>query len=427
MKKEKTEQLQLVDSRNPLVKVGLIVFVLLAAIFCWFGVRWQIGNMLAESNSPNDSAAKEISKAALDLAPSDPMTNWFQAEVEKDNKIAIKIYETTVKLAPNDYRWWLELGRIREQSGDKSGSENAFLQTIKLAPNYSFTHWSLGNFYLRDGQEAKALAELKITAESDVLYRDQVFSTLWDYFDKDISKLEPIATDSAMVKAGLAKFYARHELTKDSLRVWNLLTAAQKIENQQVAEIILQAFYEKKFFRVAVEFARDIGKDAEAKIENVQNGGFEQPIKDANDSLFGWRVSPLDKFEVKLDSTQKKEGIRSLRMSYTGFIGVEIKNLREFVAVQPLQKYRLTFWVRTENLKSGGTPLVEVANAIDDKVIVATPQFPTGTNNWQQLRLDFTTPGNTEAIEIRTNRAFCGENCPIFGSIWYDDFSLTKQ
>jgi hypothetical protein len=427
VQKEINDQIEMIDSRGWISKLGIGFFAVLAIVFCWFGVRWQIGNMLAELNSPNESTAKQIAETAVGFAPSDPITNWFQATTEKDSKKSLKYYEQTVKLAPNDYRWWLELGRVRDQVGDKSGSELAFINAIKLAPKYSFTHWSLGNFYLRENKETEALAELKIAAESDVLYRDQVFSTLWEYFDKDLTKLEPIAADSAMVKAGLAKFYARHELTKDSLRVWNSLTTEQKAENRPVAEIILQAFYEKKFFRVAVEFARDIGTDSEAKIETVDNFSFEQPIKNAGETMFGWRVSPLEKFDVKLDSSHKKEGNRSLRVSFMGFTGVEIKNLRQFIAVQPSQKYRLTFWLRTENLKSGGTPNLEVANAIDDKIIATSKLFPTGTNEWQQLRVDFVAPTNSEAIEIRTNRGFCGENCPIFGSIWYDDFSLARQ
>ena len=43
------------------------------------------------------------------------------------------------------------------------------------------------------------------------------------------------------------------------------------------------------------------------------------------------------------DSTVKTEGARSLRITFKGYTKPELYNLIQFVAVQPAQKYRLTF------------------------------------------------------------------------------------
>ncbi len=390
-------------------------------------MSWMLGSMMAELASPSDFNAQATAQTALNLSPSDPATNWLSATAVKDDKIALKTYEKIVQLSPNDFRWWIELGRTREQLEDFAGSEKAFLQAVEIAPNYSFPHWQLGNFYLRRGDEKKAFGEFQKSAAGSFEYRDQVFSTLWEFYDKDTAKLEQIVVDNPQAKASLAKFYAVKERAIDSLRIWNTLTNEQKTENKIFSELILQAFYEKKFYRTAVEFASGLGKESEAKAETVQNGGFESPIKDAAETLFGWRYTPTEKFDVKLDSSSKKEGNRSLRLLFTGFANVEIKNLRQYVTVESGKRYRLTFWLRTENLKSAGTPNLEIANANDDKVITSTNPFPTGTNDWQQLKLDFTAPTNTEAVELRTGRGFCGNNCPIFGSVWYDGFVIGRQ
>jgi hypothetical protein len=50
-----------------------------------------------------------------------------------------------------------------------------------------------------------------------------------------------------------------------------------------------------------------------------------------------------------------------------------------------------------------------------------------GTTDWQDVALDFTVPEGIEGVEIRTVRANCGEDCPIAGTFWYDDFRLTRQ
>jgi hypothetical protein len=82
--------------------------------------------------------------------------------------------------------------------------------------------------------------------------------------------------------------------------------------------------------------------------------------------------------------------------------------------------------VRTENLKSGGAPTINIINGADDKLVAVSKPFPTGTNDWQEITLDFASPENTEGIIIKTGRTYCGDNCPIVGAFWYDDFRLSK-
>ncbi|MBA2737839.1 MAG: hypothetical protein H0U50_13755, partial [Pyrinomonadaceae bacterium] len=96
-------------------------------------------------------------------------------------------------------------------------------------------------------------------------------------------------------------------------------------------------------------------------------------------------------------------------------------------AIETNKKYRLSFWLKTENLKSAGTPTLEVVNAGDDKIITGSKPFPTGSNNWQEITLEFATPENSEGIYIRTARAYCGDVCPIAGTFWIDDFRIGEQ
>jgi tetratricopeptide (TPR) repeat protein len=421
------EQIKIFNSRSLFGQAVLLSAILITLVFGWFSVRWMIGSMMAELASPSDVNVKDVAQNAVNFSPGDPLTNWLAASAAKDDKIAVQMYEKIVQISPNDYRWWIELARSREQLEDFAGSEKAFLRAIEVAPNYSFPHWQIGNFYLRRGDEPKAFAEFQKAAKGSIEYRDQVFSTVWEFYDKDTAKLEQIISDNPQGRASLAKFYASKEKTADSLRIWNTLTTEQKQENQIFSELILQAFYEKKFFRTAIEFAADMGKEPEAKAETVQNGGFESAIKDTTETLFGWRFFPSEKFDVKFDATSKKEGNRSLRLVFNGYTNVEIKNLRQYVTVESNKRYRLTFWVRTENLKSAGTPNLEVVNANDDKVITSTNPFPTGTNDWQQMKLDFVAPANAEAVELRTGRGYCGNSCPIVGTIWYDGFVISRQ
>ena len=428
---EKTGQLKILDARQLPVRIGVIAAVILALSFGWMAIRWQLGNMLAELASLSDPNAKEAAQLAVKLAPDDALSNWRLADSTKDSQpggssTAVKNFENVVKLSPNDFRWWIELGRVQEQAENIENAEKAFVQAINLAPNYSFPRWQLGNFYLRQNRTDEAFGELRKAAETNVIYRDQVLSIAWDFFDKDVSKLEQIAGDSPTVRAGLAKFYAVKERPEDSLRMWNTLSEEDKQANADVAKVIAQALYDKRFYRQAIEFVRQLGIEPDAHNQTFQNAGFEKPIGDLKEVYFGWRVSPAERMEVKLDPTQKFEGSRSLRVTFNGYMNPSLYNIYQIVTVEPAARYRLSFRLRTENLKSGGTPELEIYNAVDEKSIATSSSFPVGTNDWQQVKVDFTAPQNAEAIGIRTIRAFCGSNCPIVGTFWYDDFKMEK-
>jgi hypothetical protein len=432
MSKETTEQLKFVDSQQLPVRIGLIFAVVFALVFAWLAVRWQIGNMLAEYTSSTEPNVRTVAEFSAGFAPGDPMANWFLASSERDvftpekMQTSLASYENVVRLAPYDYRWWIELGRAREQAEDAAGAEKAFLRAVELAPAYTYPHWQAGNFYLRQGETQKAFTELQKAAENNPVYRQQVFSTIWDYFDKDTARLEQLAGDVPSVRSDLALFYASKERAADSLRVWNTLTPEQKKENESDAKIIAQALFEKKYFRSAVGFTRELGIETEAQAEKIQNAGFESETGRENDSYFSWKVIQAEKVDVRFDRTQKHGGNRSLRVVFNGFAGAQYYQVYQIVAVEPNARYNLSFWVRTENLKSAGNPLIEIVNANDDRVIKATSAFPDGSNEWQEMKIDFVAPPNAEGVIVRVARAFCGNQCPLFGSVWLDDFLISR-
>lgn len=419
-------QIEILDSRRLPVRIAIGAAIIFALAFGWFAVRWQLGDMLATLTSPADPNAQAAAALAVKLAPRDPLTNWLAASTKNEISSSVKDFETVIQYSPYDFRWWVELGRAYEQLENNEEAEKAYLRAVELAPAYSYPRWQLGNFYLRQNRSDEAFDELKKAAETNPVYRDQIFSLAWDFYNQDTARLEQIAGDSAAVKAGLARFYAAKERADDSLKIWNTLSEEEKRANVAYAQVIAQAFYEKRFYRQAIEFYRGLGIEPDAKAETILNAGFEKPIGDIKTTYFGWKVLPTEKMDVKLDPTKKHEGNRSLRVSFNGYSAATLYNITQIIVVEPSAKYRLTFWLRTENLKSGGTPKLEVANAKDGGSIATSAPFQNGTNDWQQVKVEFTAPENAEAVIVRTIRDFCGEGCPIFGTIWYDDFKLEK-
>jgi hypothetical protein len=408
--------------------------VLLAFAVAWFGVRWQLGSMLAELTPPNDPTAKYVANAAHDLAPNDPLAAWLKANAEKDLVIpenvepAIRRFESVVRLAPNDYRWWIELGRADEQADFGDRAELAFRRSVELAPSYAYPRWQLGNFLLRAGRADEAFAELRKTTENNLTYREQVFSLAWDYFDHDPSKLEALAADTPDVRSSLALFYAARGQAADSLRVWNTLSDEEKAQHPQTARTIAQALTEKRFYRQGLEFSRQVGIDTDAQFEAITNGGFEKSVGNADDNYYGWNVERGDnKLDIAADSSVAHSGKRSLRLNFRTYIKPELSNPWQIVAVVPGSSYVLSFWARTENLRSAGMPVIEIIDPADNHLIVASRAVSTGTNDWQEVSVEFSAPVNGDGVIVRVARAYCGEACPIVGILWLDDFMLSTK
>jgi len=418
------QDIVVLNARSTVGRIALAGVVILAIVTGAFGVRWQLGIMLSGLTAPTDPNAAEIAKLAIGWVPRAPAASSLDAAARGD----LAGFERTVRLSPYDYRWYAELGRALEQDEQYERAETAMLRSVELAPAYAYPRWQLGNFYLRRNQIDEATAQLRVAANDRRVYRDQVFSLVWDYFDKDPQKVEDIAGDSADARARLAYFFAVRGSPDDSFRNWNSMSESEKAANPEVAKAIVHGLFIQRKFPQSLEFSRQLGLDAEALPGMVTNGGFEKAINESADSRFGWQIVRTDsKLDVATDPRVKHDGNRSVRVVFKNYSKPDLYNIFQTVVVEPGTKYRLRFWLRTETLKSAGPPLIELVNANADMPLARSQAFPSGTNDWREMSIDLTVPKTCTAITIRTTREQCGDDCPMTGTLWYDDFELVKQ
>lgn len=427
------ETIYTINAKTAAGRLIILGSVVAALVFVWFGVRWQVGNMLGELTPPSQENALEVAEAAVALSPRDPLPRWLLAAKLKEDfslesiEASIRGFEETVRRSPHDYRWWIELGRAYEQAERSEDAEKAFRRAVELAPAYTFPHWQIGNFYLRQDRVDEAFAHLTNATEKSYVYREQVFALAWDYFNKDPKRVEQVAADTPETRVTLAAFYSQRGAAADALRVWKTVPEDVRARNLPIVKNITQRLYEKRFFRETVEFARESGIDTEAQFETVSNAGFEKFFADSEATIFGWKINRSDsRLEILPDSSVRTEGQRSLKMNFKGFNRAELDNVNQIVAVQPGTKYRLSLMLRTENLRSSGEPVLAVVDANHDVLIAKSPRFPTGSNDWQPFSVEFTVPENCDGISIRTHREPCGEGCLINGIVWYDAFKLER-
>jgi len=162
------------------------------------------------------------------------------------------------------------------------------------------------------------------------------------------------------------------------------------------------------------------------------DGSFEEPISYASDTVFGWQVKNAPQMQIAIDPNKSHSGSRSLRLLFQVRANLDSINISQLVPVQPNTDYDFECYVATDKLETGSAPQIQILDANTSAGLFDSSMAPGGTNDWTRINASFKTSDKTEAIILKIMRPKCGDVeqnpvCPIFGSVWYDDFSLKRR
>lgn len=431
------QELIQINVRKLPVKILLILLLLVAGVWSYFVVRWYLGNTLAEYFNTNENNL-DVAQWAVAMAPNDPLTHWRIAQVSQ--KIlpldhqgqAIAEFEKAVSLSPHDYRFWMTLGRAYEQAGDAAKAENALKRAVALAPSYAYPHWYLGNLLLRNGRYDEAFAELRSASEAEPELRPQQFNLIWEIYSNDPEALKRAVGESSGARSNFALYLLTQKRFEEGLRLWDSLSSEEKKANIQTGESIVTTLKNELRFHDAVKVWNDIASEKHhVELGQVYDGSFEHAVSFGPDNLFGWQVKGAPQMQVGIDPNNSNGGGRSLRMTFQVRANLDSINVSQLVAVQPQTEYEFECYVSTEKLETGSAPRVQIVDAASGAELVSTPPAPNGTNNWTRINYTFKTGAKTEAVILKIMRVSCSTEetpvCPIFGSVWYDDFSFKRR
>jgi tetratricopeptide (TPR) repeat protein len=412
----------------------LLLPAVCAILVSWVAVRWYVGNTVAEYAPTVEDGGIEMARMATRWAPGDPFTHWRLASLEEkvfnatNLADAVREYQLAVILSPNDYRYWMELGRSLEASGDLAGGEKALQRAVDLAPAYSHPRWQYGNLLVREEKLDEAFVQLARAAEADQQMRPPVFNLAWQVFNGDVDKIATAACPSAAVRMEFATYLVSQAKVDDAIRVWRSINPAERKAQNELDEAFKDSLKQSKHFRALFEVMREIEPDSDGPApEQFWNGGFERSLEPTREKSFYWLINSRPQAQVGIDTTAHS-GHGGLRIVFKSPDRLDTIPVAQAIVVAPDTQYHLEFYLRTQELISGATPLVLVVDAANDAALVASPPAPSGTHDWQRISLDFKTGPKADGIIVKLSRGSCGENqvCPIFGTIWYDDFSLQR-
>ena len=423
-----------IDLRAPARRALVILPALLAILSAWFVVHWYIGNTVAEYAPDNPASATDLARLATRWAPGDPFAHWTLGVLEEKefsaNNLADAVheYQIAVTLSPNDYRYWMELGRGLEAAGDNAGGERALGRAVELAPAYSLPRWYFGNLLLREGKVDEAFRQLALAGETNPEIRQQVFNVAGQVFGDDVEAMAKAACTSAAMRLQLAIYLTGRQKFPEAMRIWSG-TQNRNNERELAGELKKQLINAKQFHDALVvmrEFEPDAGKLPMP--EQFVNGGFEAGTTLTSSDSFGWSIASGSTAQMTIDSLAHS-GRNSLRIVFRAPTKLDMIHVSQAIVVEPDTQYHFEFWARTDNLTTGSPPLITIFSATDNAPLVSSSPLPTGTNDWRRIALDFKTKPKSDGVIVKLTRQPCDEPsvCPIFGTVWYDDFNLQRS
>lgn len=434
MSQSKTRSVVTLNFNPPALRWLLLIPALIALLGAWAAVRWYVGNTVAEFSPAVDEGGLEMAQMAVRWAPGDPLTHWrlasFQQKIFSAENLAAALhqYELAVQASPYDYRYWMELGRAFEAAGDPDRGEKALRRAVELAPAYSHPRWHYGNLLLRQGKTDEAFAQLSRAAEADEVMQAPIFGLASQVFGGDVEKIVQVLP-APSVRLQFAISLINTDKFDEASRVMRTITPADRKAQPALTERVLQSLLEHKQFHAALALLREIEPAGTQlpEAEQFWNGGFEKPVPLADTKPFRWIINNHPQAQIAIDPRGRTQG--SLRIIFRASSKLESIPVTQTIIVEPETQYRLQFYQRSEGLITASTPAVVISDSVDNAQLVSSPPMPSGTNDWQLVTLDFKTKPKHEGISVGLVRAACEGNqpiCPIFGTVWYDDFNLQR-
>lgn len=366
---------------------------------------------------------------AVYLSPSDPKVRYARAAAlwrKGDVAGATKEFENAVALRPRDYVSWLNLANARDTNGDREGALTAIRQAVQLAPYYAQPRWHLGKLLLDLGQYDAAFSEFRRAAESDPTLLPDIIDLAWHLHPGDASAVRrTIQPATAASKIELTRFFIKQGELTQAVELFRETDGSDHIRRMLLTELLKAARFSEAYDvwsrgRVATDRSSNSGA-------HITNNSFEQIVNATDDRGFGWVLIGQGKgVRISQDADQPFAGEQSLQLDFNGNAPEQIGS--QLALVEPHTRYRLKFASRTEELLTGGLPMVLVSEASGNRQELGRSVLLPGNNGWQHSAVDFLTGEASGAVLIIIKRTACGNSqpCPIFGRVWFDDFSLQK-
>lgn len=415
----KHKSIALIKIFSALIYLIVVVFVALTASYQGLSQYFTNSALFAKSDT---EALKAI---AFDNSNPEAYKTLAIILLQDNNyPEAIKNITSAIELRPNDYLLWLRLGYFRYKMNDLEGAKLAYEKATSLAPNYVQPERYIGRMLLKAEDFKQAFVHLSRAAAIDESYLPEVLHLARKTYPGDPSAIESaVQPRSIQAKKVMALYFIKHKILSDTARDFLLSDELERSEKDEVITRLIEI----KDFETAFLVWRSKVKVNVDENNLLVNGDFETEI-DPDENNFGWVINIEEKnIAFKVDTSNAYSNSVAIQIIFNGNSETGNPFFSQLVPVDPARQYHLSFTTRSEDIITGGLPVIAVVDANSGRIIEQSKPLP-DKNKWSQFTMDFSTSLETDAIIVSVQRLKCNTSpCPIFGQLWLDDFQMTPQ
>ena len=251
-----------------------------------------------------------MARSATRLAPDDPQAHFTLGVFNKNSFLPEELdeslmrYKRATSFSPNDYRLWLELGRAYSRPAtSKARSARCAARSNWPRPTRCRAGIS-ATCCCASGDETRCFRRVTAGRRSRPGPARKVTGLALRVYGNDTTAVVSAIGNSPAARAELIEYFTRLNRLDEALRFWSSLSADEKKAQRKTGETLMIAFAGAKRFQAAMNVYREIAGDAATglAVGQLVNGGFEENIGKAGESLFGWQVPFARQTKVVLDA-----------------------------------------------------------------------------------------------------------------------------
>lgn len=325
------------------------------------------------------------------------------------------------ELNPYSSSIWLDLAQAYYLNGNLSQNDVAIHRSLSVDPTTPDTIWNVANFLMIQGNVSEALKQFAIVLQKDPSLVPASLNVCW-HSVHDLTRLQNILPPNPDVYLDLIRLLDSGGEYDEAGRVWSSLMRLKVPFDYRrslfYVDDLIQAGRAEQGSQAWSQMSQ-LSTELHAYIQPrnlVTDGSFTQEILNSG---FDWRYIPTSLVDVTLDSAQSRAGSRSLRLGYSGAGGDA--SIFQYVAVRPNSHYRLSAWVKSEDLNTANGPTLALFEADGRNRIVST-QDTIGTTPWHRVEADLATGDKATLLVLSIDRD--PRETAIQGRFWVTDIRL---
>ena len=400
----------------------LAAVVLASAVYVLFAARTFVAARHAESNDRAD-----LEQAAR-LEPLNA-THFYRLGRrsfldEQDIAQAVRMYQRSVELDPQESHYWLDLAVAYNAAGYEPGMRRAVARAVALDSHTPETLWRAANLLVIDGDNERAFALLHDLVAGAPEYSGDATNLAWQASgDVDLVLKRVVPADPEAQLPFLYLALERQD-TDAAAKIWQAIVSSHRPFDGKRAFAYIEFALNHNDGATAHRVWQDLAR-LDSKLapyaggdDLVTNGGFEAPVLDGG---LDWRHSQRIGVLLDVVPVEAHSGNQSLAVGLEGVPPADL-GLEQWLPLQPATSYELRAFYRSD-VEGAAPPRLAIYTPARGLVLKGD-ELRAG-NGWQEFHATFTTEPGQSIYSLRLVRD--SADTQLRGRLLLDDVSVTPQ